>query len=94
MTDQEDDNAVFNYAEPGIASADAKIPRFLTWTYILCPLWGIVWWYFFWNGSYGWLDRGYWFELQRAANTTFPIENQYEVIDTKGQEQDSKRKVE
>lgn len=64
------------YGDPGIASFDAKVPKFLTFSYIFWPIWGIITFYIFWNGSVGWLDRGYWQELQIAANTTFPIENQ------------------
>lgn len=64
------------YGDPGIASFDAKVPSFLKFTYLFWPLWGIVSFYYFWNGSIGWFDRGYWRELQIAANTTFPIENQ------------------
>lgn len=59
------------YAE-GITSAHAPVPKWLIWNYIFWPIFGLFWLYFFWNGSYGWLDRGYWSELQRAANTTFP----------------------
>lgn len=64
------------YGDPGIATFDAKVPKFLKFTYLLWPIWGIITFYFFWNGSVGWFDRGYWRELQIAANTTFPIENQ------------------
>ncbi len=64
------------YGDPGIASFDAKVPKFLLLTYLLLPIWGFVSLYYFWNGSRGWFDRGYWHELQIAANTTFPIENQ------------------
>ncbi len=64
------------YGEPGIASLDAKVPKFLFWTYIILPIWGLMALYYFWNGSRGWFDRGYWRELQIAANTTFPVENQ------------------
>lgn len=66
------------YGDTGITSKDAKIPPFLIWTYILLPIWGIAVFFIFWNGSVGWLDRGYWHQLQIAANTTFPIENQNE----------------
>jgi hypothetical protein len=69
------------YGDPGIASYDAKIPKFLLATYLLFPIWGIVSFYYFWNGSMGWFDRGYWRELQIAANTTFPIENQNMIYD-------------
>lgn len=64
------------YGDPNIASYDAKVPSFLKLTYIILPIWGIVTFYYFWNGSLGWFDRGYWHELQIAANTTYPIENQ------------------
>jgi hypothetical protein len=64
------------YGDPGIATFDAKVPKFLKLTYLLWPIWGVITFYYFWNGSVGWLDRGYWRELQIAANTTFPIENQ------------------
>ncbi|MBA3721809.1 MAG: hypothetical protein H0W88_05350 [Parachlamydiaceae bacterium] len=75
------------YGDPGIASFDAKIPKFLIWTYMTLPIWGIFTLYFFWNGSVGWMDRGYWKELQIAANTTYPQENQniktYEMSEKK-----------
>jgi hypothetical protein len=67
------------YGDPGIASLDAKVPKFLLWTYLLLPIWGLVTFYFFWNGSIGWFDRGYWRQLQIAANTTFPVENQNRI---------------
>src|ERR1700678_3192416 len=65
------------YGRPGIATFDAKVPKFLIFNYIFWPIWGIVTLYYFCNGSVGgWLDPGHWHELQIAANTTFPIENQ------------------
>lgn len=63
------------YGDPQIASAHGKVPFWLKLNYVFWPLWGLIWFYYFWNGSYGWLDRGYWQQLQRAANTTFPSEN-------------------
>lgn len=60
------------YGDPGIATFDAKVPSFLLMTYIIMPIWGLVTFYYFWNGSLGWFDRGYWRQLQIAANTTFP----------------------
>jgi len=63
------------YGDKGITSANAPVPTFLKWTYILLPIWGIIWFYLYWNGMYGWLDRGYWQQLERAANTTFPVIN-------------------
>jgi len=64
------------YGDPGIASFDARVPKFLMILYIVMPIWGFFTFYYFWNGSLGWFDRGYWHQLQIAANTTFPIENQ------------------
>lgn len=64
------------YGEPGIASADAKVPGWLKWTYVILPILGIFSWVYFINGSHGWLDRGYWEQLQRAANTTYPFIDQ------------------
>jgi hypothetical protein len=32
--------------------------------------------FLFWNGSWGWFDPGYWHQLQRAANTTYPFVNE------------------
>lgn len=75
------------YGDPGIASFDAKVPKFLLWTYLLLPIWGVVSFYFFWNGSIGWFDRGAWRQLQIAANTTFPIENQNMVLEVKPEEE-------
>jgi hypothetical protein len=70
------------YGDPGIATFDAKIPTFLLATYIIMPIWGLFTFYYFWNGSIGWFDRGYWRELQIAANTTYPIENQNMLQET------------
>ncbi|MGZ3632765.1 MAG: hypothetical protein ACXU9U_04565 [Parachlamydiaceae bacterium] len=50
------------------------MPRWLKWPYILLPIWGLFWMVYFFNGSHGWLDRGYWGQLQQAALTTFPSE--------------------
>lgn len=57
------------YGDPEIASFDSKVPLFLMLTYILLPVWGLITLYYFWNGSIGWLDQGYWKELQIVANT-------------------------
>ena len=50
---------------------DTKVPTFLKWTYLILPVWGLIWGYLYWDGSAGWLDRGYWQELEAAAKTTF-----------------------
>ncbi|MFI0435136.1 MAG: hypothetical protein ACH350_05350 [Parachlamydiaceae bacterium] len=78
--DQVDDSHLFDeieyYGDPSIASYNGKVPKFLIFNYFFWPIWGIFTLYYFWNGSAGWMDRGYWHQLQIAANTTFPIENQ------------------
>ena len=63
----EDDDSVPAYKE-----TEPGIPYWLILVYIFVPLWGFVAFYLYWNGSHGWLDRGYWEPLQKAANTTFP----------------------
>lgn len=65
--------------EEGVASKDAPVPKWLIWTYIILPIWGIASLIYYFNGSSGWLDRGYWHELQKAANTTFPQVNYIQV---------------
>ncbi len=59
----------------GIKEEHRKIPRWLIFNYVFWPLWGIVWLILYWNGSTGVLDPDYWQQLQRAANTTYPIQN-------------------
>lgn len=76
QSDMGDHHEAELYGDPKIASFDAKIPKFLILTYVVLPIWGIISLFYYWNGSRGWLDRGYWKELQIAANTTFPIQNQ------------------
>ena len=59
---------------------DVGIPTFLKITYLILPIWGILWFYSFWNGSHGWLDRGYWQELERVAKTKL----HEEVVEERG----------
>lgn len=75
-THDEEEQELERFGDPDIASYDAPVPTFLKISYIVWPIWGIITFFIFWNGSVGWFDRGYWKELQIAANTTFPIENQ------------------
>ncbi len=63
------------YGEPGIASYNKPVPNWLILTYLTLPVWGIVTFFIFFNGSLGWFDRGSWHALQTAANTNFPIHN-------------------
>ena len=76
MTEEHHDEAPDFYGDTGIASAHGKVPNWLKLTYFTLPIWGVISFFLFWNGSWGWLDRGYWAQLQRAANTTFPYVNE------------------
>lgn len=60
------------YGDEGIASKDAPVPKWLLFVYATLPIWGIITFFLYWNGSQGYLDRGHWHALQSAANTTFP----------------------
>lgn len=71
------------YGDQYIASKDAKIPSWLKWVYLILPFWGVLWMFFYWNGSFGWVDRGYWNQLERAANTTFPHHDQDPLVQNK-----------
>lgn len=55
---------------PPYLPEDKGAPRWLYWSYIILPIWGVVTFFLFWNGSHGWLDRGYWQQLEKAADTT------------------------
>jgi hypothetical protein len=57
------------YGDSNISSYDAKFPRWLFWSYFILIFWGIIWFSLYWNGEVGWLDRGYWTDLQNIANT-------------------------
>lgn len=81
------------YGDPGIATFNGKIPTFLIATYLIMPVWGFITFYYFWNGSLGWFDRGYWHELQIAANTTFPIENQNNLSQTQSKLDNRQEKI-
>jgi hypothetical protein len=64
-------------------SADRKVPKFLYVTYLFMFVWGIWAFIAYWNGSHGWLDRGYWKQLQEAAHTTFPFEEKEPYLQEK-----------
>lgn len=66
-----EENETEQYGDQDIASNDAPVPKWLKWTYLILPIWGIITFFIYWNGTHGWLDRGYWQQLQRAAHTTF-----------------------
>lgn len=76
MSSTDDGDHIEEYGDEYITSRDAKVPRWLIIIFAILPFWGIFTFYMYWNGSSGWLDRGYWHQLQIAANTTFPIINQ------------------
>lgn len=73
-----------HYGDQGIASNDAPIPMWLKFNYVFWIIFGLVGFYLYWNGSSGWFDRGYWNELQRAANTVYPFNTQ-ELIERAAQ---------
>ncbi|NGX41999.1 MAG: hypothetical protein K940chlam7_00273 [Chlamydiae bacterium] len=65
------DEELEKYGDPRIASGNAKIPGWLKVVYFSLPIWGIIWLFLYWNGVSGWLDRGHWNQLEKAANTTY-----------------------
>jgi hypothetical protein len=66
-----EENEIEEFGDPNIRSYDHKVPTVFKIMYCILPIWGIIWLCLFWNGSHGWLDRGHWGALQKAANTTF-----------------------
>lgn len=70
---KKDEEHVETYGDEGIASADAPVPKWLKFLYAFLPIWGIVTFLLYWNGSWGWTDPGRWHELQKAAHTTYPF---------------------
>lgn len=71
---EEKDYEIYS-GDPGLKQADGPVPAWLKLTYLILPIWGIITFMMYWNGSWGWLDRGYWNQLQQAANTTLPYIN-------------------
>lgn len=51
------------------ASEEPPVPRWLLCVYYILPIAGLVFLYAFWDGSFGWFDRGAWSALQQVANT-------------------------
>lgn len=71
MTHEEETLVADDYAHHEIQEYhNTKIPLLLKLAYIILPIWGLATFYFYWDGSSGWGDRGYWRELQAASNTT------------------------
>ena len=48
---------------------DTPIPWYIKWLSLILPLWGVIWFFYFNDGSTGWVDRGAWDDLQKAAQT-------------------------
>lgn len=69
---KDDDSDLELYGDPGIASRNAPTPKWLVFSNWFFVFVGFAVFSLYWNGSFGWLDRGYWSQLQRAANTTYP----------------------
>jgi hypothetical protein len=78
MSEHEKDE-IEQYGDESIASYHGTVPNWLKYQYVFWLAWGVVWLWLFWNGSWGYFDRGYWQQLQRAANTTFPMINHSEA---------------
>lgn len=76
MTTDDDKTHELDFYEGGTITSDHnRVPTWLKWVYIIMPIWGIIWLFLYWNGLSGWLDRGYWIQLEKAANTTYPYIN-------------------
>lgn len=85
MSSHEDEDHIEIYGDdPRIRSGDAPVDNWLKFFYYTLPVWGIITLAMFWNGSWGWLDPGYWQQLQRAANTTYPYINVDELAPPPG----------
>ncbi len=69
------EDEIEEYGDLYINSYDKKIPRWLKFAYVILPIWGLIWFYLYWNGSEGELDRGYWHQLEKAAKTTYEEQN-------------------
>ena len=74
-----DDDHLFEVPE----TEENRIPIFLHITYIVVIIGGIWAFFAYWNGSHGFLDRGYWEPLQKAAYTTFPFEEKEPYLEEK-----------
>lgn len=75
MATEDNQDEPFYYGDPKIASGHAPVPGWLTATYVLWTVVGLLCALLYWNGSWGFLDPGHWAPLQEAANTTFPLQN-------------------
>lgn len=69
------------YDDNEIVSKETPIPGWLKLIYVVSLSLGLSTAILYWNGSWGWLDRGYWEELQRAAFTTFPFPKTQDTVE-------------
>lgn len=79
----EDEDEIEEYGNTGIYSKDKKVPGWLKLSYLILPIWGIIWMFLYWNGASGWIDRGHWNQLEKVANTQFPLENANQPVKNK-----------
>ncbi len=80
MTHPHEEYSIESYGDESITSYHGTVPLWLKVQYVFWIVWGIVWFILNWNGSSGFLDKGYWQQLQRSAKTTFPYTNQNEKL--------------
>lgn len=79
--DSNKDHPDLRYDDVEIPSNDAPVHPLLKFNYILWIVVGLAVGVLYWNGSWGWLDRGYWQDLQRAAYTTFPFPETKDTVE-------------
>jgi hypothetical protein len=77
MVDEDNHRHIMGYADNEVREyEDTNVPTFLKWVYVILPIWGVIWWWLYWDGSTGALDRGKWQQLERAAQTTMKTQGQ------------------
>lgn len=81
------------YGDDQLESKNASIPGWLKLTYLLLPIWGIIWFMLFWNGTEGWLDRGHWKQLEEAAKTNLTEQDIKAIKDFKAPATAAKKNV-
>ncbi len=67
---KEEEIVVFGDNEVTEFAHSEPVPLYLKITYVVVVVWGVVWLWQNFDGSGGWIDRGSWHQLQKAANTT------------------------
>lgn len=79
MTHSHEEDSIDYYGDEHITSYHGKVPLWLKIQYVFWIAWGVVWFFLYWNGSWGYLDKGYWHQLQISAQTTFPQQDSSEL---------------